>query len=57
MFETLNDLMDQLLKIEVNFAKYKNAKEARKFLQQIKQESQKLRGDITTLFKDSKKKE
>lgn len=57
MFEALNDLMDQLLKIEPNFAKYKNAKEARKFLQSIKQEAQRLRFEISKGFKESNIKE
>ena len=57
MFETLNDLMDQLLKIETDFTKYKNAKEARKFLQSIKNEAQALRFKISNQFKDSKNKE
>lgn len=57
MFEALNDLMDKLLKVEVDFSKYKNAKEARKFLQSIKQEAQALRFKITNSFKEAKTKE
>lgn len=57
MFETLNDLMDQLLKVGTDFTKYKNAKEARKFLQLIKNEAQTLRFKISNQFNDSKNKE
>ena len=57
MFEQLNELMDQLLKVETDFAKYKNAKDARKLLQLIKVESQTLRKKINDLFHDSKKKD
>lgn len=45
-FEKLNELMDTLLKVEQDFKKYKNVKDARKLLQEIKVEAQKLRLEI-----------
>ncbi len=54
MYEHLNDLVDDLLKIEQDFSKYKNSKDARAILQDIKVESQNLRVKINEAHKASK---
>lgn len=57
MFEQLNELMDKILKVENDFSKYKNARDARKLLQQIKQEAQALRFRISGVLKNKENKD
>jgi hypothetical protein len=54
MFDKLNDLLDELNASDKDLSKYKNAKDQRKILQQIKIEAQELRNKITKEHKNLK---
>ncbi len=53
MFDKLNELLEQLNAVNADFSKYKNAKEARLILQDIKVAAQDAR---VTILEESKKK-
>lgn len=53
MFSTIKSLVESLTEVEVS--KYTQVKNARKVLQEIKKEAQKLRNELTEQHKNSKK--